>query len=169
MIQPRRLVRESTYSHPEIGTDYHDGTLGVVDTPGVVSVLVWSSIVVDDGGYVAEGTKLCIGRSLRDLKREAHRDEDDVEKFTSAISVAEAFRQARGEMLEPLPDRSSNVDRFMLAFINMSYTMMTTLLVTVPTLEDVCIECLGDIARYGWPISHSDERERRQWCGIARY
>lgn len=57
----------------------------------------------------------------------------------------------------------------MIAFTNMSYTMMTTLLVTVPTLEDVCIECLGDIARYRWAISHSDDRERRQWCGIARY
>lgn len=35
----------------------------------------------------------------------------------------------------------------MIAFTNMSYTMMTTLLVTVSTLKDVCIECLGDIAQ----------------------
>lgn len=56
----------------------------------------------------------------------------------------------------------------MIAFTNMSYTMMTTLLVTVSTLKDVWNERLGDIARYRWPISHSDDGERRQWCGIIR-
>lgn len=57
---------------------------------------------------------------------------------------------------------------FLCAFLYISYNMLTTLLETVPALEDVWLECLGDLARCFWAITYDYTTEGIPWCRIAR-
>lgn len=71
------------------------------------------------------------------------------------FSLLERMRQQLPDCLE-----------YLLAYLNMVYNMMTLFYETVPILEDVWAECLGDLARYGMGVGervHGDV-----WVNIAQ-
>jgi Est1 DNA/RNA binding domain len=56
----------------------------------------------------------------------------------------------------------------MLSFIYLAYSMMTLLIESVPSFEEIWIEYLEDLARYRMAIKEIDLRDREIWAGIAR-
>ena len=57
----------------------------------------------------------------------------------------------------------------MLAFIYLSYSMMTLLLESVPHFRGTWIECLGDLARYRMAVEDTDVADRDIWAGVSKY
>ncbi|KAF2191268.1 hypothetical protein K469DRAFT_746653 [Zopfia rhizophila CBS 207.26] len=57
---------------------------------------------------------------------------------------------------------------YMLAFISTAYRMMALLYETVPALQDIWIECLGDLSRYRMAIEEEDLHDREIWADVAR-
>ena len=45
---------------------------------------------------------------------------------------------------------------------------MALLVESVPSFEETCIECLGDLARYRMVIGEADLRDREIWSVVAR-
>jgi hypothetical protein len=68
--------------------------------------------------------------------------------------------------LEVLRHRRPNSQEYMLAFIYLTYQMMTLLLETIPKFTDTWIECLGDLARYRMAIE-KDRETHSVWGGVA--
>jgi len=57
----------------------------------------------------------------------------------------------------------------MLAFIYLAYLMMALLYETVPALEDIWVECLGDLGQHRMAIEDDDIRDREVWTGVPRH
>ncbi|EFW13291.1 conserved hypothetical protein [Coccidioides posadasii str. Silveira] len=81
---------------------------------------------------------------------------------------ARMWKHAIHSFLELLSHRLPEVLDHMLAFIYTAYSMMALLLESVPSFEDIWIECLGDLARVKMAVEESD-RDREVWAGVARY
>lgn len=64
-----------------------------------------------------------------------------------------------------LPESLEN----MLAFIYIAYSMTALLYETVPTFEDIWVECLGDLGRYRMAIEDEDLGDREVWSNVARF
>ena len=71
--------------------------------------------------------------------------------------------------LEVLRVRLPHSSEHMLAFIYISYSMLTLLYETVPVFESTWIECLGDLSRYRVTVEPSPSRDREKWIATARY
>lgn len=63
-------------------------------------------------------------------------------------------------LLERMRKQLPDCLEYLLEYLNMSYNMMTLFYETVPILEDVWAECLGDLARYGMGVAE------RVHCGV---
>ncbi|KAJ5775394.1 DNA/RNA-binding domain E.t1.c1-type [Penicillium nucicola] len=57
----------------------------------------------------------------------------------------------------------------MVAFIYLSYSMMTLLLESVPYFRGTWIECLGDLARYRMAVETTDVTDRDIWARVSKY
>ena len=55
-----------------------------------------------------------------------------------------------------------------LVFIYLAYQIITLLFKTVPSFEDIWIECLRDLARYRIAIEDEDLRDREVWTRVAK-
>lgn len=69
-------------------------------------------------------------------------------------------------LLERMRQQLPDCLEYLLEYLNMAYNMMTLFYETVPALEDVWAECLGDLARYGMGIGervHGDV-----WVNVAQ-
>ena len=82
---------------------------------------------------------------------------------------ASMWRHGIHAFLEVLRYRLPDSLEHMLAFIYIAYSMMALLYETVPTFEDVWIECLGDLGRYGMAIGDDEPRDRETWSNVAKF
>ncbi|KAJ8062034.1 hypothetical protein OCU04_009814 [Sclerotinia nivalis] len=82
---------------------------------------------------------------------------------------ARMWRHSIQSLLELLRHRLPASFDHMLAFIYLVYSRMTLLYETVPTFEDIWIECLGDLGRYRMILEDKDARDRELWVGVARH
>lgn len=76
------------------------------------------------------------------------------------------WRHGIHAFLEVLRHRRPESQEYMLAFIYLTYQMMSLLLETVPNFTNTWIECLGDLARYRMAIEE-DREIHTIWGGVA--
>lgn len=81
---------------------------------------------------------------------------------------ARMWRVAIQPLLEILRRKLPNSLDYMLGFINLAYSMITDLLERVEPFQDIWIECLGDLARYGMAAEKTDSSEREAWAAVSR-
>ncbi|KAJ6126065.1 DNA/RNA-binding domain E.t1.c1-type [Penicillium samsonianum] len=81
---------------------------------------------------------------------------------------ARMWRYGIHSFLELLRKKLPGSEEYMLWFINLSYTMITSLLESVPVFTETWTECLGDLARYGRVVDISDKKAREFWAVISR-
>ncbi|RMY01034.1 hypothetical protein D0867_11531 [Hortaea werneckii] len=79
---------------------------------------------------------------------------------------ARMWKHAIHSFLEVLRHRRPDSHEYMLAFVYLTYQMMTLLLETVPSFENTWVECLGDLARYRMAIEE-DRDLYSHWAGVA--
>jgi hypothetical protein len=77
------------------------------------------------------------------------------------------WRHGIHSFLELLRHRLPDSLDHMVAFIYLAYSIMALLMESVPSFEEIWIECLGDLARYRMAIEEEDLREREIWSGVA--
>ncbi|KAI9774150.1 MAG: hypothetical protein M1840_005243 [Geoglossum simile] len=91
-------------------------------------------------------------------------------RLTSKYAMpARMWRHGIHSFLELLRHRLPDSLEHMLSFIYLAHSMMAPLFETVPTFEDVWIECLGDLGRYRMAIEDDDIRDREVWTRVARF
>ncbi|KAI1906460.1 hypothetical protein LOZ65_006863 [Ophidiomyces ophidiicola] len=81
---------------------------------------------------------------------------------------ARMWRHGIHVLLDVLHFRISDSLDHLLDFIDISYSMMLRFLESVPNLENIWIECLGDLARYRMAVEEFDFRVRAAWANVAR-
>ncbi|KAK1517399.1 hypothetical protein CABS01_16653 [Colletotrichum abscissum] len=79
------------------------------------------------------------------------------------------WRHGIHSFLELLRHRPPASLEHMLTFIYLAYSMMTLLYETVPTFQDIWIECLGDLSRYRMAIEDDDLKDREVWTSVSRH
>ncbi|CAI7603428.1 unnamed protein product [Penicillium glandicola] len=82
---------------------------------------------------------------------------------------ARMWRYGVHSFLELLRQKLPGSMEYMLAFIYLSYSMITLLLESVPGFKETWIECLGDLARYRMAVEEFDKKDRELWAGVSRY
>ena len=82
---------------------------------------------------------------------------------------ARMWRYGVHSFLELLRQKLPGSMAYMLNFIYLSYSMITLLLESVPSIKETWIECLGDLARYRMAVEEFDKKDRELWAGVSRY
>jgi hypothetical protein len=88
---------------------------------------------------------------------------------TKYAMPARMWRHGIHSFLELLRHRLPDSLEHMLSFLHLSYSVMASLMESVPTFEDTWIGCLGDLARYRMASEEVDVRDRNIWSGVARH
>ncbi|KAK0371313.1 hypothetical protein CLIM01_11336 [Colletotrichum limetticola] len=79
------------------------------------------------------------------------------------------WRHGIHSFLELLRHRLPASLEHMLTFIYLACSMMTLLYETVPTFQNIWIECLGDLSRYRMTIEDDDLKDREVWTSVSRH
>ncbi|KZL80703.1 hypothetical protein CI238_09061 [Colletotrichum incanum] len=82
---------------------------------------------------------------------------------------ARMWRHGIHSFLELLRHRLPASLEHMLTFIYLAYSIIALLYETVPTFEDIWIECLGDLGRYRMAIEDDNLKDREVWTSVSRH
>ncbi|KAJ6117912.1 DNA/RNA-binding domain E.t1.c1-type [Penicillium sp. IBT 18751x] len=82
---------------------------------------------------------------------------------------ARMWRYGIHSFLELLRQKLPESFEYMLNFINLAYSVISSLLESVPVFGDAWIEYLGDLARYRMAVEEANMRDREVWAGVSRY